>query len=342
MKLMKKIAAAALAMLMAFSATACSNVGSWIVKTNSREIPVGIYIAYLQSAYASARYMTEDVTASPIGQTVTVDDEKIDAETWMKNQALDASKKLLTVLDLCDAAKITLTDEEQSAINESVDTAWDSNSSSYEKIGIAKTSLKDLYQFSKLSEKHFDSIYGANGTSAVSDSDVKEYFTKNYSSIKYFSVSLKDSSGNALGTEDQQKIETELNGVKDSYEKGDKTFSEIVDEYNAKHSSAKVNMSENITVLTKSYAEDFYKNLTSVKAGKATVFTYGNYMYVVAMYDIEKETDYLKNNASTIRHAIKDTEYTELIEKEMSNRTFTVNEAAQNKYSPSWMEKSAG
>lgn len=342
MKLMKKIAVAVLAMLMAVSATACSNVGSWIVKTDSREIPVGVYIAYLQSAYASAYYMTDDVTASPIGQTVTVDGEKVDAETWIKDQALDSAEKLLTVMDLCDAAKITLTDEEQSAINESVDTVWDSNSSSYEKLGIAKNSLKELYQFSKLSEKHFDSLYGANGTSAVSDSEVKDYFTKNYSSIKYFAVSLKDSSGKTLGTEDQQKIESELNNVKDSYEKGDKTFSEIVDEYNAKHTSAKVNMAENITVLSKSYAEDFYKNLTNVKAGKAAVFTNGNYMYVVAMYDIEKETDYLENNASSIRHAMKDTEYTELIETEKNSRTFTVNEAAQNKYSPSWMEKNAG
>ena len=342
MKLTKKVAAAVLAILMAFSATACSNVGSWAVKTDSKEIPVGVYIAYLQSAYSSAYYMTEDTTKSPIGQTVTVDDEKIDAEQWIKDQAMDSSKNLLTVMELCDAANITLSDSEQSAINESVDSAWDSNSASYEKLGIAKTSLKELYQFSKLSEKYFDSLYGANGSSAVSDAEVKEYFTKNYSSIKYFSVSLKDSSNNALGTEDQQKIETELNGIKDTYEAGEKTFAEIVDEYNAKHSSATVKMTENIAVLSNSYSEDFYKNLTNVKPGKAAVFTYGSYMYVVAMYDIEKETDYLKNNAAKIRHAMKDTEYTELVKTEMGKRTFTVNDAAQNKYSPSWMEKNAG
>ena len=338
---MKKVAAAVLVALVVFSATACSNVGSWIVKTDSREISVGVYIAYQQSAYSNAYYMTDDTTKSPIGQTVTVNSEKVDAQKWIKDQALESAEKLLTVLNLCDSAKISLTAEEQSAINESVDTAWDSNGTSYEKLGIAKTSLRELYQFSKLSEKHFESIYGASGTKAVSDADVKDYFTKNYSSIKYFSVSLKDSSGNALGTEDQQKIEAELNTIKDTYEKGEKTFSEIVDEYNTKHSSATVKITENVGVLSNSYSEDFYKNLTSVQAGKAAVFTYGTNMYIVAMYDITKETDYLTKNASTIRHTMKDSEYSELIASEKGKLTFTVNEAAQNKYSPSWMEKNS-
>ena len=260
----------------------------------------------------------------------------------MRDQALTATKRITAVQMLCEQAGITLTDDERSAINEAVNTAWDQQGEQYEKIGVAKESLRKMQEFNTYAEKHFESIYGAEGSQAVSDEEVEKYFKENYGSIKYFAVSLTDSSGNELGAEDQERIETELGGVKQSYEEGEKTFSEIVDEYNEKHSTATVTMRESISDLKTNFSEEFYKEIENVEPGKAAVFTYNNYMYVVAVYDVEKETDYLENNASEIRHTMRDEQYTQLMEAEEEKINFTINEAAINKYSPNWLEKQLG
>ena len=39
---------------------------------------------------------------------------------------------------------------------------------------------------------------------------------------------------------------------------------------------------------------------------------------------------------------MKDEEYTALLEAEVAERNFTVNDAALNKYSPKWLEKNMG
>lgn len=334
MKKLKRPLAAALALVLALSVSACGKTGGWIMKTNEVEVPVGVYITNLYSAYLNAASQVEDTSKSPLGQKV----EETDAAEWIVNKAKDMTKRYIVVMNLCKEMNVTLTDEEVKSVQSSVNNDWDQNNASYQKFGISKDSVYKTAEFSKYSQKLFLAIYGKDGTKAVSDSDLRSFFTKNYVSFKYIAVSLKDSDNKDLSQEDKDKIKADLQKRQEAFE-GGKTFKEVVDEYNEDHASAKLTMQEKVVNLDEAgYTEDFTKAVKELDAGKGTVITVNGYMYLVGKYDIEKEDEYLEENRNSVLSDYKGDEYTETVDSAVKELNCEINDGAVKKYSPQWVE----
>ena len=116
MKKVKRVVASLLAAVLVLSAAACNQVGSWAMKQNDFEVPVGAYIMYVYNSYVQAASLVEDTSASPLGQKV----EDTDATQWITNEALNAGAQMIAIHNLCQSANITLTEQEISNIQSSV------------------------------------------------------------------------------------------------------------------------------------------------------------------------------------------------------------------------------
>lgn len=202
-----KAAAFLVACTLALGLTGCADT-LWVMKTDKITVPTGVYLYYLLSARSEAQSKTSSSTSSSTSSGSSVDwSKKIDgkdAKTWADNEAVKNTRELLAAESLCTQKKITLAADEKSQV-----TSYAQNMmSSYTVLknnGIAEASMKRVLAYNQyLKDKLFQSYYGTGGSEAVSDADLKDYYTKNFVQIKQIFFSTQDDSGNALSTADQQ------------------------------------------------------------------------------------------------------------------------------------------
>lgn len=342
MKRFKKAAALLLVVLTVLSLSSCSKVGKWIAKTDEAEVPIGLYISSLSNYYAYATYMVEDKEKSPIGQMVEITDEeteekeKRDAVEWIQEMAMENCIAILNLMHRCNEVGITLNEEEKASVDAATQTKWNEQGESYEKNGIAMSSVRLIFEYQALTLKYFEYLYGAEGTKeAISDEAAKEYYVDNYSYIDYFRVYLGNYKENSDDYEDRVEFADDLS---QKIHTGKLTLEDALKEYNAE-------FKENRTITTErketkvDYKEDFYKKFSALKAEGCTSFIYDNYLYVLVKNDVEKDTEYMENNLADVRMQMKSEEFSNFLMEQVDELEYTVNEEAKKKYSPKWMEK---
>ncbi|MGN0606071.1 MAG: hypothetical protein ACI4JM_06085 [Oscillospiraceae bacterium] len=211
MSLGKKIIASLAALTLAVSASGCGTGKgtAWAARYEDYEVNAGIFIYYEMSAYYEAANKAKEAdenldTTDKKALKASVIDGK-DMLTWIQDDATDNLRKYLAVQAEFDNRGLELTQEEIDEINESVDGSWDYYGSYYEENGIGKESFKKITELSYKSEALFKSYYGEGGTDEVSMDTVKDYYDENYARVKYITLSLNDTDGNAL--DDDTKAE---------------------------------------------------------------------------------------------------------------------------------------
>ena len=340
MKQMKKYLTLLLAAAMLVTMTACGSVGKWIMKTDDLEVPVGVYTMYESVYYQYAKYYVSDSSKSPLKQDIKKDENTtVTGAQWIQENATDTVRKMVAVARECARLNLTLTDNDQKAIKENVESAWDSNSATYEKVGVSKASLTFIYENNTYNEKLFNYLYGEKGTDPVTDADVKAYFEKTYTDLDYFTVSLLDSNSKKLSDEEKAKIKTELDALAGEINSGAKTFEQAVTAYNKAHSNANVTGKSNTVIVGNTFSEAIATEITDCTEGKAIVASTDYYMYFISKNRIaDASEEYLKTNLDSLRHEMKDTDFSDYVQKVLEGLSISVNSAAVNKYTPKWVE----
>lgn len=344
MKQMKKYLTFLLAAAMLFTMTACGSVGKWIVQIDGTEVPVGVYNLYESIYYQYSVYYVSDSSKSPLKQEIKKDDDTtVTGAQWIQENALSTVKNMVAVERECARLGLTLTENEQALVKENVASSWDSNGATYEKIGVGKASLTYVYQNGQYNEKLFDYLYGENGTDAVMESAIAQYFEQNYTDLNYFTVSLIGSDGKTISDDEKAKIKTELEQLSDQINSGAKTFDQVVADYNKAHSSATVTGNSRTVIVGDAFSEAIATAINDCPEGKAAVASTDYYMYFISKNRIaDVKESYLAENLSTLRHEMKDDAFAEYVSDVMDQLTMTINDAAVNKYTPKWIEKHNG
>lgn len=190
----------------------------WSYKTDKNELPIGVYIYSLYSAYSEAQSLAKDLdgydekTEAWLDLEITDDDDnKAVAREWIKNEA---KKMCLTYLAL-DAKIAELGIDVGGATKDSADESakeyWDLGPyASYGYIMPMKDTLEPYgvsfesfaYCTTEYNTKNsalFDATYGKGGSKEVTDKEFEEYFTTNYTDYKYFTVNLYESTTDEAG-----------------------------------------------------------------------------------------------------------------------------------------------
>lgn len=251
--IIKKVAAAVLAVVLAASLCGCDR--GYIMTVDGMDIRNGIYLSFLGNAYSMAlsevkEQEDDDTPADESDETDTtpVTEKEIDGMSgseWIKEQTLKNVRRFVAIQRRCDELGITLTDDELGDINADINETWDTENQYlmyiygyntmgeyYESQGIGKESMKEIQRVNKLQDKLFMHYYDKGGELEVSDSEIDEFMKENYAVAKVQGFRYTDYSGKKLEKdEDKKAIKDEAQKYADRINKGEKPI-DIFYEYN--------------------------------------------------------------------------------------------------------------
>lgn len=286
---MKKVIAAVLAASMCLSLAGCYSEAKTIAATKGDDtMPIGGYIYYLSSAYSEA--MSKVSTEEQVLKS-TIDGEN--AETWIENRALNYLNAYYYINDKFDELGLELTDEDNESITSTTESFWTYYKSGMEEMGISKDSFNKAYTvYNTKYKKVVDTMLSEGGELAVSDDELKSYFTENYYSYEYFTVSLTttDSEGNSTDMSDEEKTATKekLENHVAKINNGDMTVSEAASEY-AEEALGSADSSTYYApdpVLADNMAESMKSAIEGAKDNEAVLVENTNGYYVVRRLSI--------------------------------------------------------
>lgn len=246
----KKITAVAAAAAVMSSMTACGENTTWGATIDGSDIPAGIFIYYLQSAYYSAQSKlneensaSSDAIASADGTTTTaaVFSSQIDgkdAKTWIYDEATKSMQEYAAIEAKFTELGLTITADEKDAAKVYCDQMWDYAGEYYTKMGISEKSYTSIYLNSQKRDKVFKTIYSEGGEYAVSDDEIKTYLDENYAMINYIAMELKDGSGNLLKSDGKAEMMSMAESYVERYKNGE-DFDALNAEYTAYYDNLK-------------------------------------------------------------------------------------------------------
>lgn len=339
--------ALACALSLTFALTGCSDT-SWIEKVDGVTVTPGMYIAFMLSPRENvleqaAAASDSAVANNPWSQTIS----STPAVAWVQNQALQECGDLAIIEELSSSMKVSLSSSEE---NVAVSTANADNSqySGYALNGVSTDSLKRIVgDYSSLEIKLFNAYYGPGGKQAVSDTDLKTYFGKNYVRIEHIVFKNTDASGNALPTAQAAQVKAKADQVLKLAKAGKgANFTALMNQYSDDKTSGKVNDPAGYIFSQNSngqYSSDPYDDTListgfTMKVGDIQEITasYGyDVMYKVPLNsDMTTYNQYFTQNRQEILQEMKSADFQTMIDNALSKAKIQKNQAAINKYTP--------
>ncbi len=347
----KKILAALMAGAVALCSSGCTIGGdkSWSAKSGDTQLPAGVYIYELFSAYNQAKTKAGYTTYMDM-KTQTIDGK--DAFTWTKDTAKNSINQIFVIDDMMKDLNLTLSDDDNTTINTETASAWNGSSSNagygttLEKFNIAKSSFQIAYaEYYVKYQKVFEAIYGQGGSKEISAEDQKAYFEKKFASFEMIPVALysKDSSGSysVMSNDDKAKLKTELEGYASEVKGGKKSMSDAGTDYmNAHSDTVTASPYQDVTtdLETSGLPTDVVTGIQGMNGGDVQVLDIGSYYILVSKRDIKTKTDTALQDEQTklsVLSGLKGDEFQQDIEQKAENYTnATFNTACINAYTP--------
>lgn len=346
-RLFKRAVSVILAAIMAAGMTACGGDGTWAVKTADQSVPIGAYIYFLYSAYSEAQAKVTDTTKSVLDQQI--DGKK--GDQWVKDRALSYTKSILYADKQLKDMNLSLTSSEESDLQSQVDASWSSYQSTLEGYGISKTSFSKVNamlstKFSKL----FNAIYGKGGTKEVTDSQLKDFFTTNYTSFSYIMTPLykSDSSGQSTAMTDDEKAaaKKKLDDLSVQINAGSMTAEQASAKYKTDNSLTDDPLTPALSNLNKNsegYPTEMADALKAMKNGEAKTVEASSTYFLLVKGDVNAKVSELSTDSqrASVLNAMKSEEFlNNLLTEADKMQGITVNTGAVNKYQPTMFNTS--
>lgn len=239
----KRIAAAFTAAAMMGSLAACGSNTAYAFTIDGEQVKAGIYIYYSYVAYNDAiTTLTEqnaelDTTDDDLVKDQIIDD--VDTLTWIQNKAQDYCEEHIAVNRDFDAVGLTLTEEEISEIDATMESFWGTNEEAFEENGISEASIREVMEYTYKASDLFLYYYDIDGEEGVTEEEVHEHYVENNARVQYVRFDLVDGTGAELDDDGKAEIEEMVNDylaavekLKDEDKIGEK-MDEIQEEYNA-------------------------------------------------------------------------------------------------------------
>lgn len=241
-----RLAAAAAAMTIAAASVSCSSPKAITFGNNTKtalsidgyDVPAGVFIynelyAYNNAAYTlyaqNGEYPTdEDVKNATIGQ--------MNASDWIQDQAVDYCKDFVVTEKEFEKIGEELSPEDQTAIKDGIEQQL--ANTLFTENGVGEESIRAILANSYKQNAIFKHYYGLDTEEGCTEEELKEYFIDRTARIKYFSVSLLNSDGEAVSDDEKHELVKmvdgyvkEINSAKTNEKKMEK-FDDCQEKYN--------------------------------------------------------------------------------------------------------------
>lgn len=240
MKLIRKIAVSALAVLMAVSMllmSACSTPAV-AMTVDGKDYSTGEYLANLYNSYYLAYYngglyQYAQYGMDPWEQSMTYGegDEAVSMKLadYLVQITKDNIIRQKAVENLMAEYEITADEELMNEFNSNFESYKENEMLQY---GFNREHYRNMYIEANINERSlFYALYGENGAKAASEDDIRAYFDQNFVAYKAISVSMVDSEGNEYSDADKQATKDNLNNYLELY-KATGDFDAVIAQYN--------------------------------------------------------------------------------------------------------------
>lgn len=360
MKKVKSLLALALCGALCLSLAGCGK-DQTVVSAGDYKASAAVYVLNQMNALSEVTTQEGyDSTLDPIW------DNQIDGqsmEDWVNNRALDLTREYVAVNKLFEEKGLSLSEEEQTNIDSSMENSFPLYEELYTQIGVADSSYEDYMVFNARYQELFLNRYQEGGEAAVSEEDLRSYYCDNFDEVKLLSFSYTEP------TEEESSSDTTSDTSTDSTEEeADDTSPEAVQAtaqsyldriqngenvddviYAYRQSTAsdpdsvtKAESIDNITVIpangdnTTTYSDDVINQMVEIASGDSALIqdSENSCYYVVYKMDQDSNTEYYDANRDNILYEMKNQEFEQyLIDYANNEMGATVNGMIQGRYS---------
>lgn len=325
MKILKSITAAILVYIMALTVIGCHPKDEIAVTIDGHKYTSAYYMCTLINAYMDGQQRVYDTLSDEeisSGAEIDYHSKKIDDkefDTWVKDRAIEILKEISYYKSLCNDAKLELSEDELANTEYYASTYWSSYgySTLFEPNGVSEATYTDYMVDGNYSALYFEHLYGEGGEKEIKAKEVESYLSKNFILANLLEVTFSDETD-----DEKEEIEKQFKNYQKKIKNGKMTFEEAYVEYNDlgddhSHSDEEDGPKDpHATVIGATgtgYEHDYYSDIEKMDTGEIKLIEKDDdagYLLVIKQ-DIEDDDYYLENLDMTIRHLLKDTEYSE-------------------------------
>ena len=360
MSWLKKVAAAASASAIALSMASCGKDTTWGAEIDGTRLRAGILIYFQSGAISDAySYMGEDDE-----NVLDITIENQPAREWINNKAVESMRKYAAVENKFSELGLSFKNKEDELAKINSEQWWEYLGPYYEEVGVSEQSYLDVVINSEKKRALFDYYYGEGGEMEVSEEEIKSYLQDNYARIKYIEMPLKDGEGNILKSDEKADILTMAEEYISRAENGESfdVISKEYEEYYAALSASDEDEEESFeaegvelvdisageedsasegpdygTVISKDNIVLSSAMIEKVFSGDMAENSYAlveeyEVCYIVYKMDLFADEEYLENNMSSARHALKDEEFDGIVDGWLASQNVIVNDASLKRY----------
>ena len=232
MKLIKRILAITLVLIMAFSVTACHKKDEIAVTVNGFEYTSAYYMCALINAYSEGQSEVQTALGDKFKADTDYFKQNIGGkkfEEWVKNRAIEILEEIGTYQKLCKDAKIELSDEMMSNAQNMAYYMWAyyGYGQLFEPNGVSFNTYLQFTVDSYYTELYFEHIYGEGGKKEIASADVEAKLYKDFLIADLLEVTF-----NKETDKEKEEIKAKLDAYVKDLQDGKKTFEEVYNDYN--------------------------------------------------------------------------------------------------------------
>lgn len=333
MKLMKKIVAAVIVLILALSVTGCHKKNEIAVTVNGFEYTSAYYMCALINAYTEGQSevqtaMGDKFTAETDYFKQKIDDKKFDA--WVKDRTIDILEEIGTYQKLCKDAKLELSDDQMSEAQNMAYYTWYyyGYGQLFEPNGVSWNTYLQFNVDTFYADLYFQHIYGEGGEKEIAAADVEAKLYKDFLIADLIDVTFSSEKDT-----EKAEIKTKLDGYLADLNAGKKTFEEVYNDYNdikpeeekeeEKEETDKEGEKEEeelkpideyaqiLGAKDTGYDHDYFDDINKMATNEVKIIEKkekAGYILVIKK-DIKADPYYRENMDSAVRHLLKDDEF---------------------------------
>lgn len=202
----KKLVAMGLAGAMTLALSGCTIGGSsgWAIKDDKGQVPAGVYIQYMMSAFSEGAALSGDPTGNPWGKEI----EGKPAEQWIDDRGMQLTKEHLAIENKFQELGLTLDEEMQQTVDAMVEYQWAAYGERYVLSGVSLESFTSVVENGFKANALFQHYYGEGGELAPSEEEYQKYYNDNYTRSLFIRYSKNDL--DAMTAEEREALNKEL------------------------------------------------------------------------------------------------------------------------------------
>ncbi len=212
-------------------------------------------------------------------------------------------KKYVAAKELCEKYNISLSAEKTVIVANQTKVNWQLYSSFYEKYSVSKQALNEIYETQAAVDSLVLYLYGENGERALQESEIQNYFDKNFVAVKIISTDFAQD----IGEDEIEDVSQKYIQMKNSVNNG-VDFASAAQQYPelAKYDD----MDTLISSYDTEYPQGFFENIVKINSGELKILRYSTGIYLVQktdssqFYEIYRDNCILKMKKSEISSEI--------------------------------------